>query len=107
MTPEQNTQFVAMQTDVQVIKTQLSEQSIKIEKMLIALLGSDLTQDGGLVRRINELEQEKDRLCEELEDIKARSSKLEFHQKIMWGVGGFSLAAIVSQLISIIFKAFH
>lgn len=78
--------------------------SKKMDMVLTALMGNDLTRDGGLVGRIIELEKEKEILKARVEILEKDKTKTDLQVKIMWGLGGSTLAAIIGYVLSLINK---
>ncbi len=99
MSPDEKIQFVSMQTDIQAIKQDLHGMDRKLDKVMTALMGSDVANDGGLVKRIQELEDQHEDILKKLSKIEIEKTKIELYQKILWAVAG-SGAAIAFQLIA-------
>jgi hypothetical protein len=63
-----------------VLERRLGDLEKKIEKMYVALVGSDLTEDGGMVSRLEDVEKE-------VSDIRDRLTNLnEEWKKYKWAV---------------------
>ncbi|MDH7463987.1 hypothetical protein QEG73_21980 [Chitinophagaceae bacterium 26-R-25] len=101
--------------EIEHLEMKFNEVGQKVDKMYIALLGSDLTNDGGLVGRINgledeveelrkQIEEEVDALENEIKKIKEASIKSELYVKILWGVGGAIALLIVRYFFEVISK---
>lgn len=86
-----------MERDIHSIKQGLEEIST-------ALLGSKLTKDGGLVRRIDDLEHRAEELEEKIEEHEKRTTRMEIYQKIMWTCTGGASVLLVKFILEIIFK---
>jgi hypothetical protein len=104
MTDEEKRQFTHMQTDIQQINVHMTSLGTKVDKMYLALMGSDIAKDGGLVGRIEDLEQNVHEIKEQLTDIKADASKNRWHVNVMWGASGAVAMALFSLFLSYIFK---
>lgn len=86
-----------MEKDIHSIKQ-------RMEEISVALLGSNLTKDGGLVKRIAELEIKNRELEEKIDEHEKRTAKMEVYQKIMWStIGGF-VVLIAKLIFEIIIK---
>jgi uncharacterized protein (UPF0335 family) len=104
MNDQEKIQFTHMQTDIEQIKISMVDQSNKVHKMYLALMGSDIARDGGLVGRIEDLENDVHEIKEQLTDIKADASKNRWHVNVMWGASGAVIMALFTLLLSYIFK---
>lgn len=97
MTDEEKKRFLSMEQDIHSIKN-------KMDKIHAALVGSELTNDGGLVKRIIELEGRAEKLETKLDEQDKKTIKIELYQKIMWtSIGGVGMA-VVSYILQFIFK---
>lgn len=104
MNDEEKRQFSHMQTDIEQIKIHMSSLGTKVDKMYLALMGSEIAKDGGLVGRIEDLERDVHDIKEQLTDIKADASKNRWHVNVMWGASGAVIMALFSLFLSYIFK---
>lgn len=97
-----------LEKDVGEIKGQMN-------RMYLALMGSDITKDGGMVQRIIDLEIEvatlKNEVQKNKQDMKAelekdRKSRIptEVYVKILWGVAGGFIVFLVNLLFSYLLK---
>lgn len=64
----------------------------KINQLYVALVGDDISKDGGLVERINELEKL-------VEIVEKRSIRTAMYVKWLWGTGGAVIMAAYSLFI--------
>lgn len=94
----------AAQQEVSNITVDVAEMKSDIKEMYTALLGSKLTQDGGMVERLKSQERRVLIVEEELRLIKEKAVTAALHVKIMWTMGGAIAAAI---LISVLRAAFN
>lgn len=104
MNDQEKVQFTHMQTDIEQIKISMANQSNKVDKMYLALMGSDIARDGGLVGRIEDLEKGFHEIKDQLIDIKADANKNRWHVNVMWGASGAVIMALFSLFLSYIFK---
>jgi len=104
MTDDEKRQFTHMQVDIEQIKISMADQGNKIDKMYLALMGSEIAKDGGLVGRIEELETNFKEIRQDLIEIKADASKNRWHVNVMWGASGAVVMALFSLLLSYLFK---
>lgn len=86
-----------MQQDIQQIKE-------KVDKLFTALMGSEVTEDGGLVGRVKELEQENHSLHEKITQIENANTKSELYIKIIWALCGTIGSGIFFYVLNLIFK---
>lgn len=93
-----------MQTDIQSIKTEISRMDKKMDKVMVALMGSDLAKDGGLISRIAELEDDNEALRRELDAVKVTNQKIELYQKIIWALGGSIASGVFGYILKLIFE---
>lgn len=97
MTEEEKKRFLAMEQDIHSIKN-------KMDKILVALMGSDLSKDGGLVGRILDLEKNQESLEKEIAQIKKEKVKTELYVKVIWALIGAFGSGIFSYILTLLFK---
>jgi len=95
MTAEQKME--TMQKDIHDIKTTVAE-------MYNALIGSKLSNDGGIIRRVADLENENMLLKQDVESMKKSGMKNDLYLKLLWWVLGLITAAIIMYLFQKVFK---
>ena len=83
--------------DVYLIKANMQE-------IHTALLGSPLTQDGGLVKRIVENEMRIEKLAIRIIDIERREGSNKVTTTVIWSVGGAVLLAVITGLVARLLK---
>lgn len=76
----------------------------KVDKMFYALMGNDLTNDGGLIKRIIELEEENLKLRKEMQDMRLDATKAGLYIKIIWGMAGALGASILALALKTMFN---
>lgn len=81
-----------MQEELHQIGNQMRDMKTKMDQIVVALMGSDLTKDGGIIARINWLEGQQEKLQVQLDAevaaLKAASSKQQIYQNILWAMAG-------------------
>lgn len=92
------------QQDIQQIKSQVSNLSEKLTEVHTALVGSNMARDGGLIQRVIDSESEVAALKKRIDDIESKNDRTEFHVKIIWLLGGTTLALIFTYVLKLIFK---
>ena len=93
-----------LMNDVHAIKQEVTNLGLKVDKMYMALMGSDITNDGGLVGRIQILETESEALSKKIEEINAKSAKSDLHIKIIWGLVGAFGSGIFTYVLALLSK---
>jgi hypothetical protein len=94
--------------DIKQIKEQVSDLSGKLTEVHTALIGSKITGDGGLIRRVIDSEAEVERLTLRIAELENKSGKTEFYLKVIWGLGGTTTASIFFYIFFYILKLiFH
>ena len=68
-----------------------------VEEILVALNGSGITKKGGIVSRLDSLE-------EKVEKIERRTDKTEFYQKLLWVAAGFVTMGVFQEILKRIFS---
>lgn len=114
MTPEEKQQFVNLQGDMHETKQLLNTLDEKVDKISDAIIGNPLTRDGGMVARIQRLEDDNKELRRQLdmkheenrksiEAIRLEASENKTRTNIMWATLGAAGTGIVAWIISLIF----
>lgn len=86
------------------LQTDMRDMKGKVDKMFYALMGNEIAKDGGLVKRIERLEEAFEKQEETLEALSEKNSKIEIYQKILWTSLGFVAASVFGYVLSLIFK---
>ena len=74
----------------------------KVDKMYDALMGNSISKDGGLVKRIEVLEETDYEILEKIASIEKKSIKMEVYQKIMWSCIGGTVGIAFAYLVQTI-----
>lgn len=90
--------------DISSMKDDIAKLGQKMDLIYYALQGNDMTKDGGLIRRIGDLENENHQLHksmlqqtqalrEEIEELKIAKTKSDLYEKWLWRIitGGVAL----------------
>lgn len=85
--------------EIQALRDEIHDLTEKVEELYIALIGSKLTKDGGVIKRVDLLESDFDNMKIEIETLKKKNFKLEFYQKIAWVLGGSVGIEIIRYLL--------
>jgi tetrahydromethanopterin S-methyltransferase subunit F len=101
MTESQQIEFTQLKTQVERVDRSVQEMSSKTTLIYNALVGSELSKDGGLVQQIKDLEE---RQTKHESDIELRIEKLEDEHKRWKGIaaGLFFAGGIVGFLVKVI-----
>lgn len=71
----------------------------KVNQIYQALIGSDLAKDGGLIKRVIDMEVEIETLRIKLEKQTQQDQKTELYVKIMWAMAGVIGSGLVGYII--------
>lgn len=82
------------------LRIYLTTLSKKIDDVHTALIGSSISQDGGLVFRVATLEIEMKSAFMQIAEEKMKSKEESFKNKIIWGGGCAIVAALISAAIN-------
>lgn len=104
MNDEEKRQFTHMQTDIEHIKISMAGLGNKVDKMYLALMGSDIAKDGGLVGRIEDLEKGVETIKGDIDKIKTEATKSRIYLYLVCVAGGFVLQSAFGYVLSLIFK---
>jgi len=97
-------QVAATQGDIRAIKKEVEIVSAKVDDVHQALIGSELSKDGGMVKRLLYCESEVENIKNQINSIEKQHEKLAFYLKIIWGLGGVVLTAIVGFIFTHLIK---
>lgn len=87
------------------IEIELKKITAKVDKMYFALLGNELTRDGGLVGRINKLEEVTNKLDEDIEALTKKNLVMQVYQRIMWAAIGGTVGLVFSYVVQLFFTS--
>lgn len=104
MTDDEKRQFNHMQNDITAIKQEIARQGLQVDRLCIALMGSEIAKDGGLVERIKNLEHENEELREQIEAIKTDKVKSDLYIKWIWALVSGLVSMIFGYVMTLIFK---
>lgn len=106
MTENQQIEFNKLKTEVETSAKLLTDVHQKTERIFYALIGNDLSQDGGLVKQIKDMktrqelfENEMSLRVEKLEKAFVRWKGIAFGLLISGGVIGYLLNIIVNKYL--------
>lgn len=85
--------ILGLREDMNLIKSSMQE-------VHTALLGSPITMDGGLVKRIVENEVRVEKLTIRIIEIEKREGNHQITTTIMWSIGGAILLALITALVT-------
>lgn len=83
------------------LHTDLSKMTEKVDEMYFALMGNKLAKDGGLVKRIENLEQNLEEVETNIETLVKKNVGFEVYQKVIWGAVGTIIGLIFSYVIQV------
>lgn len=93
-----------LKQEMENLKGEFGKLSTKMDTVISALMGNDLTKDGGLVGRIIDLEKSVAVMEEKIEKLENEKSKSEIYVKILWAAGGVVCTILLTILLNYIFK---
>lgn len=94
MDHQERIEFKKMQTDLQILYTDVKEMRKSTDRLLVALIGDDITKSGGIVQRLNDHDTELDKLKKEIEQMKKDAVKQELYVRTLWLAAGVIATAI-------------
>jgi hypothetical protein len=98
-TSAQEKQVGVTQTEIREIKTEVKGLSKMVHEVHAALIGSEMTKDGGLVGRIIESEKQLFILSERVVEVEKMNAKAEMYLKVIYALSGSGATAIVISLV--------
>jgi len=90
--------------DIRQMKKDISDFGQKLDTIYYALVGNELAQDGGLIRRVADLEMQKAALAERVDILEKAALKASVRLHIIWGLGGAILAIVFSVIVDHVLK---
>lgn len=81
---------------------QFSDMGEKLDQMYYALLGNELTKDGGLIGRIIQLEKDVAVLEQKTETLERERNKSDIYVNILWAAGGVICTGIIGYILSVV-----
>jgi hypothetical protein len=95
-TQENKPELQQLREDLHIIKE-------KVDRLYLAFVGNDLTQDGGVVKRVSDLEEDVALLKEHYDESSKKDFKILFYLRIVWilvGGLGFELIKYILDIIA-------
>lgn len=89
-----------LEQDINSIKNNLSAFGMKLEMVYAALVGNEISKDGGLVADIAGQQKQISRLKERIERVERSESKRRFYVNLIWG----AVCSIIALIIGHFFK---
>lgn len=90
--------------EISEIKTDVAEIKEKTHQMYFALMGNDLTKDGGLISRIIKVEGKIAIIDEKMIEIDKRDDRKSFYLSVIWAFVGVISGGIFTSLITYFLK---
>lgn len=97
---QQQKQAGVTQEDIRIIKNDVAEIGTKLNLVLDALVGNSLSKDGGVVKRMFDIESLIPKVNSRLAEVERVYKEKLFYMKVLWFVGG----GFLMTLVSLIFK---
>ncbi|HXS58997.1 MAG TPA: hypothetical protein VN726_22895 [Hanamia sp.] len=89
-----------LEQDINAIKNNLSSFGMKLEMVYAALVGNEISKDGGLVADIAGQQKQILRLKERIEKVEAKETKRQLYVNIIWA----AVTGIIVLILSHLFK---
>ena len=86
--------------DVHQIKNEITSMKGKVDILHHALIGSDISKDGGLVSRIIESEKNIAIMEGKIENLEHATDKRDLYIRIIWGLASAGIATIFTLVIN-------
>lgn len=90
--------------DIALIKTQVGDLSRTLNEVHTALVGNQMTRDGGLIQRVIDSESEVEKLKLRILELESKNSKTEFYVKVIWTLAGGMATLVFTFILKLIFK---
>lgn len=100
MPDELQSKFEQTVRDVHQIKTEITSMKTKVDILHHALIGSEMTKDGGLVHRIIESERNIAILEGKIETLEKATDKRDMYIRIIWGLASAGIATVFTLVIN-------
>ena len=93
---EQQYRVAVTQGDIREIKRDVTELAVKVNDIHVAFIGSKLADDGGIMKRIKDLEEGVEKNKERIDAFELSTKEKLFYLRIIWGIGGALALAIIT-----------
>ncbi len=90
--------------DIHAIKNALTTFGVRLEVVYNALVGNEITKDGGLVKTVIEQKAEIMLLNDRIEAVEKQEDSRQQLIKIIWAIGSFLAAMILTLIVSHYFR---
>jgi hypothetical protein len=85
--------------ELRTLRDDVSQIKNKVGKLFTALLGDDITKNGGLVQRLNNAESNVEELSERINNIEKKNIKVSVYVGLLWAAAGGVAMAILALII--------
>ncbi len=90
--------------DIEAVRQEFELISERVTEIHVALMGSTLSRDGGMIKRLADLEEDAEDIRLTVEAIARKNMKNNFYIHIIFAIGGALLMSIYNQIIAHLFK---
>lgn len=90
--------------EISEIKTSVAEIKEKTHQLYFALMGNELTKDGGLIAMILKVEVDALHLSDKIQIIENREDRKNFYISVIWAFAGTIFGGILTALITYFLK---
>lgn len=101
---DESLKVAATQGDIRAIKKEVSGMAEKLSEIYQALVGNPLSDDGGLVKRLQICEKKLNDQDARIEAIEKKDVQSDLYLKIIWGLGGVVITAALAFIFNHVFK---
>lgn len=70
----------------------------KVSLIYHALVGNEITKDGGLIRRIDKVEARQDKQEDRMDKFDSALVKMKIYERLLWLAGGAFVAALINYI---------
>lgn len=88
--------------DIDELRKGIESVSQKVDQVHSALVGNDLSDDGGMVKRLKNCEDDVETLRNKIGTIEDGMIKSELYLKIIWALGGMVAASLFTYIVKIV-----
>ena len=104
---EKQYRVAVTQGDIREIKRDVTQLTTKINDIHVAFVGSPLAKDGGIMKRIEDLEVGVKENRKAIETFEMNNKERMFYTKWIWGIGGALALALITIVLQYIFHVKH
>lgn len=100
---EQQYRVAVTQGDIREIKRDVTDMQQKVNELHTAFVGSTLSKDGGILKRIEDLEIALEENKQRIDAFEVNNKERMLYIKWIWGIGGALGLALITIALNYIF----